>query len=203
MLGDHVASSVEQGVGCIVSRRIFGRADIDPGVLVDALYAEGKGVDAADNLRAPAALSGDIANFVAFGFHPCRNAGKIAGLIDAAGIAVEIFAVVFKAGALGKNNVRVLGGEPFHRFRVAGAGAEDDVAAFVNARPDGIFNRCLILVLNTVFANNLIILQAELGLHRHDALIVRMCVARCFVRVADMDHADLDLILRNRGERIA
>ena len=207
MLGNDVAARVEQG-NC---RALFllrvkpgvGDFDIHLSIRVYALYAERKSIDTTCNLRIFVALRGDITDFVALGLQAGGDTGQVAGLVDTAEVVVEIFAVVFIAGAVGKDDVRMCCSELLHCIHIAIAGAEDNVAAFLDAFGDRGFDRGLVLIVDVILADDLVVSQAKLILHLYDPLIMRVGIASRILRISDVDYADLDLILCNRGKGAA
>ena len=204
MLRNDVAAHVDErfcisGFICRVEPR-FQFFDINHCIGVDGLNAERERVDAGAGFRKLSAVSRNIANLVGLGLKTGCDTCKVARLINSAEVVVQVRAVALIARTMGEDDIRMLVCQRFHSIHITVAGAENHVAAL----RDAVFNRVAdsggVLVGNVQLANNLIIGKAEIFLHTLNAEVMRVGIAGAVCRVTDVDYADFQLILRNRGD---
>lgn len=93
---------------------------------------------------------------------PAADTRQVTGLIDPAEVVVQVDAVVLVAGAVGEDDGGMILGQLLHGVHVVEAGAENDVAAFLDALLDGGAGFGDVLVGNVDLVDDLIVTQARL-----------------------------------------
>ena len=130
MLGDDIGAGIDQGdsslfFGSWVIPGI-GPEDFDLYVRVDALRAQGKGIDAADYFRDRERCY--ITDDVGFCFFTGNDTCDIAGFVHTAEVVAYVGGC-FEAGAVQEGNVGVFFRDVDRRVHITKAGGEDNFVA--------------------------------------------------------------------------
>src|SRR5215208_2647860 len=137
LLGDHIRAAIEESLGC---RPLLGR--IEPGVRPDYLhgrfrislaYAEGKGVDAADDLGDREGR--DVADLVRLGHLAGKLTGDVAWLLYLAEAGADVFSR-FKPGDMDERRVREILGDVDRWVHIAERRREDYIVAVLSELAD-------------------------------------------------------------------
>ena len=199
MLSDNVAALGKKSLGsvCLLCGGVPAVCYlyINLSVGIYGVNAHCKSVDTACALGVLNAHCGNVADEVGLGLHTCNDTGKISCLINSAEVVVEVSAVVLVACAVAEVNVGELSCQRLHLVHVAPACAEDDVAAFLDALTDSCFGCGRVAVAYVVLSYDLVISETKLLLHTYDTLIVSVCISGAVSRVADVDNADLYIVI--------
>lgn len=92
---------------------------------------------------------------------PAADARQIPGLINPAEVVVHVLAVVFIAGAVREDDLRIRFSHLLHHVHIVEAGAENHLAAFLDQLFDGVLRFRGVGLGNVVLADDLAVLQAQ------------------------------------------